>query len=123
MTVVPGPSELVCSGKALTRTSLGTTLSVLILGALAGGSPEERPGADALPSLAATPTRDAAAAPRRPGLPLAVHCKGGQTEDTGDRKQRWDPGSVGKWGQRWGGDINSIQIRQGKSPRSVGAGP
>lgn len=61
--VLPDPSEPECSGKGLTRTSLSATLSVLVLGALAGCSPKERPRADTLPSLASTSTRDTAAAP------------------------------------------------------------
>lgn len=62
-------------GTTLTRASLGATLPILILGALTGCSPEERTGADTFPSLCATPTRDTAAAPRCPGLPLAIHCR------------------------------------------------
>lgn len=60
--------------ETLTGTPLGTALPVFILWAPAGCSPEEGPQAGALPPLCATSTCDAAAAPRRPGLPLPIHC-------------------------------------------------
>lgn len=58
----------------LTGTPLGAALPVLILRALAGHSPEEGPQADPIPALRAAPAGDTAAGPRRPGLPLPIHC-------------------------------------------------
>lgn len=60
--------------RTLTGTPLGAALPILVLWALAGCSPEEGTGAHTFPALCAAPARDTAAAPRRPGLPLPIHC-------------------------------------------------
>lgn len=84
----PSPRAPPQGRRTLTRAPLGTALPVLILRALARCSPEERTGAEALPSLCAAPTRHAAAAPRCPGLPLPIHCGA----RPGMRAHRWRRG-------------------------------
>ena len=101
----------------LTGTPLGATLPVFILGPLAGRSPEEGPQAGALPPLRATPACDAAAAPRRPGLPLPIHCR---TQPRMEARG-WGRGACRSHGDARAGsqERKEVDTREGKAELSL----
>lgn len=103
--------------ETLTGTPLGATLPVFVLGALAGHSPKEGPQAGALPPLCATPARDAAAAPGRPGLPLPIHCRTRPHMEA----QEWGRGVCRSHGDAGVGsrERKEVDTREGKAELSL----